>query len=81
MKVRDLIDALAALDPELEVIIPSRLHDAFSLIEKVALDVGRPTREAFEVCDYDDQSMTPIVRLFEIGEHDDRAERPKPPSH
>jgi len=81
MKVRDLIAALQALDPELPVMMPSHLEADFASIDQVMLDVMSPSKYAgFELCDYEDEGCMTVVRLFENGEYDDRNERPKPPT-
>lgn len=80
MNVRQLIEALSALDPDLPVIIPGPLD--FVTVEQVFLDVVAPERDgALQLCDYDDDGCMTIARLFGTGEFDDRDERPKPPTN
>lgn len=79
MNVRQLIEALAALDPELPVMMPSRVQSDFCLVDQVILDVAAPCqRGGLEFCDYDDEGCFTVARLFEDGDYNDRDERPKP---
>lgn len=79
MNVRDLIEALRALDPELPVIIPGAVD--FVTLDHVFLDVVAPVQDgALQLCDYGDDGCMTVARLFGDGEYDDRDERPKPPT-
>ena len=77
MNVRQLIEALSAIDPELPVIIPGNVD--FVTLEHVFLDVVSPVQDGgLQLCDYDDEGCMTVARLFGAGEYDDRDERPKP---
>lgn len=79
MNVRQLIEALNALDPDLPVMMPSRVQHAFCAVDQVILDVAIHSKlGGLEFADYDDDGCFTVARLFEDGDHDDRAERPKP---
>ena len=79
MNVRQLIEALSALDPELPVIMPSRGHADFSFIDQVILDVATQSEQwGLGVCDYDDDGCFTVVRLYEDDDGDHPDKRPKP---
>lgn len=79
MIVRELIEALAALDPELPVMMPSRVGSEFAHVDEVFLDVMVTSQYGgLELCDYEDEGCVTVARLFETGDYDDRKERPKP---
>jgi hypothetical protein len=79
MNVRQLIEALSALDPDLSVMMPSRVHPDFGQLGQVFADVMSPAGDGgMELCDYEDEGCTPVARLLEPGDIDDRDERPKP---
>lgn len=79
MNVRQLIEALNALDPDLPVMMPSRVQQDFCTVDQVILDVAIQSQHGgLEFADYDDDGCFTVARLFEDGDYDDRAERPKP---
>lgn len=79
MNVRQLIAVLSALDPDLPVMMPSRVYEYFCAVDQVILDVAIHSQHGgLEFADYDDDGCFTVARLFEDGDHDDRAERPKP---
>lgn len=79
MNVRQLIEALNALDPDLPVMMPSRVQHAFCTVEQIILDVATLSKlGGLEFANYDDDGCFTVARLFEDGDHDDRDERPKP---
>jgi hypothetical protein len=79
MNVRQLIEALSALDPDLPVMVPSRLHPEFGHVARVFADVMSPAKGGgMELCDNEDEGCTSVARLLEPGDIDDRDERPKP---
>ena len=79
MTVAELIEALQALDPDMTVIMPSRIEADFATPGRVILDTMYPSAEdGLQLCDYTDEGCVTVARLFEAGDHDDRASRPKP---
>ena len=82
MNVRQLIEALSALDPELPVIMPSRLDREFCCIDQVILDVAVQSDQwGLEVCDYGDDGCFTVARLYEDADGDHPDKRPKPPTN
>lgn len=79
MNVRQLIEALSALDPDLPVIMPSRVTGEFNFIDRVILDVAMHSHHGgLEVCDYDTDDCFTAVRLYEDADGDHPDKRPKP---
>lgn len=82
MTVAQLIVALQALPPDLQVIIPSnQTADFVSPVEPILDTVMPAPGTAWQLCDYDDDGVVTVVRLLGLDEVDDRAARPKPPHH
>lgn len=82
MNVRQLIEALSLLDPDLPVIMPSRVTGEFNFIDRIILDVAVPAhRGGLEVCDYDDDGCFTVARLYEETDGDHPDKRPKPPTN
>jgi hypothetical protein len=81
MNVRRLIEALSALDPDLPVIMPSRLAE-FCFVDQVILDVAVITDQwGLAVCDYEDDGCFTVARLYEEADGDHPDKRPKPPTN
>lgn len=81
MNVRQLIEALSALDPDLPVMMPSRLAE-FCFVDRVILDVAVTSDQwGLQACDYDDDDCFTVARLFENDDEDHPDKRPKPPTN
>ena len=79
MKVRQLIEALSALDQDLPVLMPSRTTGQFCSVDQVILDVAVVSKhEGLELCDYDDDGCFTVARLYENDDEDHPDKRPKP---
>lgn len=82
MTVAELIAALQALPQELQVVMASHVSPDFVAPVAPILDVVASGRDrGWELCDYEDDGAITVVRILGVGEIDDRAERPKPPTH
>jgi len=75
MKVRELIQALGELDPNLEVLMPSTVADHGG-IESVTLDLASRSHGDLQLCYDDDDGAIQVVRLVGVGEWHDTPTNP-----